>query len=290
MSDKPSVSLITLTHNKVDVTRRCLTSWLNTAGMNWELIVIDNGSTDGTHGWLKTFAEQTKPQGVDTTPVLHKQNVGCSTARNEGLERARGESVVFIDNDVALRKISWLSVLSQALAELPACGLVGPKLLFPFEPFDIQCAGAAVAPTGRVQFRGRGESRENAEFNKRTEVQCLISACFMGHTEVIRRKGGFDEAFNPVEFEDIDLCYRLRAEGYRLYYIPEAEMYHLESVTTQGTPSLPNTRLIVKNGLRFKERWRHMFEHENGPSDEEARWRHLDKYDLSEIGDLPVLP
>jgi GT2 family glycosyltransferase len=101
--------------------------------------------------------------------------------------------------------------------------------------------------------------------------------------------GGFDEAFNPVEFEDFDLCYRIREAGLRVVYVPSVEMYHLESVTTAGTESLPNTYLIIKHGLLFKERWQHMFAGEDGPDDDETPWRKLVLPDLEELAEPPVL-
>lgn len=283
------ISVITLTHNKLDVTRTCLTSLLGTASQPWELIVVDNGSSDGTDQWLREFRRTAAEQNVRVTIIGNPGNIGCSTARNQGIARAEGRRLVFIDNDIALRSRHWLRDMEHALDTLDRAAMVGPKLVYPYEPFDIQCAGAAVAPTGRVQFRGRGAPRNDPRFATTREVQCLISACFMVDKDAIAECGGFDEAFNPVEFEDIDLCYRIRSHGFRVYYLHSVEMYHFESVTTAGTPSLPNTRLIVKNGLLFKRRWQHMFAVENGPSDRESRWQHRPARPFADLGPLPVI-
>jgi GT2 family glycosyltransferase len=145
-----------------------------------------------------------------------------------------------------------------------------------------------ISRTGRVFFRGRGESRTLPEWNRREEVQCLISACWMMKRAPFEAAGGFDEAFNPVEFEDFDLIYRMREAGGRVYYVPEVEMYHFESVTTQGTAALPNTYLIVRNGLLFKKRWRHLFGKEHGPPDERCRWRSVAARRFADIGELPL--
>ena len=282
-------SVVTLTHNKLDYTRRCLGSLLRTAGDPWELIVVDNGSTDGTREWLETFKSEGAAHGVDVRLVCNATNVGCSTARNQGRAAAVGRNVVFVDNDVALRSRHWLDQLGRALAVDHTVGIVGPKLVYPFGPHDIQFAGGAVSPTGRVQFLGRGEHKNDPRFNKPREVQCFISACFMIRREALDATGGFDEAFNPVEYEDIDYCYRLRSRGYRILYEPSVEMYHFESVTTAGTKTLPNTYLIIRNGMRFKNRWRHMFAAENGPSDDETKWRQIETRRLSDVCELPVI-
>ncbi len=281
-------SIVTLTHNKLAYTRRCLGSLLGSAG-EWELVVVDNGSTDGTVEWLEAFRTEAAGHGVTVTVIRNARNIGCSTARNQGTEAARAPRVVYIDNDVALRSRHWLEHMGGVLDREPDVAMVGPKLVYPFPPFDIQCAGVAISRTGRVLFRGRGEPGAAPGFNERRDVQCLISACCMARTELVREAGGFDEAFNPVEFEDFDLCYRLRARGHRIVYDPGAEMYHFESVTTAGTRALPNTALIIRHGLLFKERWRHMFEKEDGPPDDDTQWKSIRTPHLEEIRETPIV-
>jgi GT2 family glycosyltransferase len=252
-------------------------------------VVVDNGSTDGTVEWLDAFRGTASARGVPVSVIHNRDNVGCSTARNQGIAAARGNLLAFVDNDVALRSRDWLARLRAVLGAEPRCAMVGCKLVYPFPPHDIQCAGVGVSRTGRVLFRGRGEPREAPDFNAPREVQCLISACCVGRADAIREAGGFDEAFNPVQFEDFDLCYRLREQGATLRYEPGVEMYHFESVTTQGTPSLVNAEVVIRHGLLFKRRWRHVFAAEDGPADAETRWREVPSRAFGTIGDLPVL-
>jgi GT2 family glycosyltransferase len=283
-------SVITLTHNKLACTRRCLPSLLAAQGVPWELIVVDNGSTDGTPDWIAGELTRTASDaGVKVTLIRNTGNIGCSTARNQGAAAARGSRLAFIDNDVALRSRRWLALLGENFDADASVGVVGPKLVYPLPPHPIQCAGVGISRTGRVLFRGRGQSREDPRFNRKQEVQCLISACFMVRRDLFDAAGGFDEAFNPVEFEDFDLCYRIRSRGHRAIYDPGVEMYHFESVTTAGTSSLPNTGLIIRHGLLFKKRWQHLFAHENGPADEETKWRRLRIGKLEEVETLPVI-
>jgi GT2 family glycosyltransferase len=101
--------------------------------------------------------------------------------------------------------------------------------------------------------------------------------------------GGFDEAFNPVEYEDLDLCYRIRSHGFSNLYLPDVEMYHFESVTTAGTPALPNTALIIRHSLEFKKRWSYMFENEKGPDETEAQWERIPIPPFETIGELPLV-
>jgi len=284
----PQISVITLTHNKLAVTRRCLPSLLQTNHPAWELIVVDNGSTDGTAAWVEQFSCDAAACNLPVRLIRNETNIGCSTGRNQGADIARGRRLTFIDNDVALRSRNWLQGLSQRL-DVDSVAMAGPKLVYPTPPHDIQCAGAAISPTGRPQFRGRGKPRTDERFNFEEDVQCLISACCMVTRSAFENANGFDEAFNPVEFEDFDLCYRIRSSGERVVYVPSVEMYHFESVTTAGTRALPNTSLIIRHGLLFKERWRGMFEHEDGPPDEDTRWKKLPPQSLDAAGDLPVI-
>jgi GT2 family glycosyltransferase len=283
------ISLVTLTHNKLNVTRRCLPTWLAARDVDLELIVVDNGSQDGTDAWLELFAEQCVAAGVELRAIKNTTNVGCSTARNQGIEAARGAYIAFLDNDVSLRMRDGFALLRDTLARHPECVMAGAKLVYPFAPYNIQCAGVGISRSGRVQFRGRGEPRDAAEFNHPREVQCMISACCIALTDAVRAAGGFDEAFNPVQFEDFDLCYKLREKGGTLRYEPKAEFYHFESTTTQGTTAIVNPEVVIRHGLLFKKRWRHMFSTEDGPPDSDTRWRVIPLPAFESIPDPPLV-
>jgi len=266
------LSVIMLSHNKRRYTRAALESLLATRGIELEVILVDNGSTDGTPQMLEELEPRFRSRGVTLRWHLNSSNAGCCTARNQGMEMARGDYLAFMDNDVVVPDGGWAIGLVRALEEEPGAAIVGPKLLYPFPPHPIQCAGVGVSRSGRVQFRGRGFPRETPRFNVRQEVQCLISACFVFRRRLYEEIGGLDEAFNPIEYEDLDFCYRARQAGGRCIYEPTVELYHWESITSEGTPKLPNTYLIIKHGLLFKRRWRHMFEREQGPPDSECKW------------------
>lgn len=282
--------MVILAHNKKEYTQGCLESLLETEYDPWELIVIDNGSDDGTVEWLLEFKTRAAKKNIEMKIKLNENNAGCSTARNQGIDLSRGKKIVFMDNDTALRQRSWMKGLADVLDSQSSIGLAGPKLVYPYPPYDIQFAGGAVSPSGRVQFMGRGESRQDMRFTQQKEVQCYISACYMVKRKVLDVAGGFDEIFNPVEYEDIDHSYRIKAAGFRLIYVPSVELYHFESVTTNGTPNLSNTYLIIKNGLKFKHRWKHCYENENGPNDDDTQWKNIPVKRLADIKSLEVCP
>ncbi|OGV61553.1 MAG: hypothetical protein A2498_11730 [Lentisphaerae bacterium RIFOXYC12_FULL_60_16] len=282
-------SLIILTHNKRAYTQVCLTGLLNTRIRNWELIVVDNGSTDGTREWLESFIPVCRREGIRLQVLHNPPSTGCSTARNQGANRATGSRLAFLDNDVTVRTRDWLEQLDACLDRHPESAAAGPKLVYPYPPHAIQCAGVGISRSGRVQFRGRGDARDTPRWNAECEVQALISACFLFRRDAFESAGGFDPVFNPVEYEDLDLCYRVRSAGRTTWYTPAAELYHFESVTTAGTPTLPNTRLIIRHGLRFKDRWNHCFQSEDGPPDSATHWKKIPPRALDTIAPLPVL-
>ena len=269
-------SIIILTHNKAVYTRACLESILKCGCRDVQVVVLDNGSTDETPALLDEMKIKFSEAGGEMKTVLHDRNIGCSTARNQGVDNAEGRYIVFLDNDTVIPDPQWLTKMSSVLEEEPGARIVGPKICYPFEPYWIQCAGVGVSRSGRVQFRGRGRPNDLPQFNRREEVQALISACFMFDADLPREIGGLDEAFNPVQYEDIDFCYRARSKGHRVIYTPDPAIYHWESITSDGTAALPNKYLIVKHGMIFKSRWKHMFEREDGPADEDCKWQTID--------------
>ena len=278
----PRISIIVLSYNKLDYTRRCLQSYLNSSHQSFEIIVVDNGSDDGSLEWLREFSGSTP---VDVKIIANTENRGCSTARNQGRDLARGTYLVFTDNDMVLRQRNWLELLEGVLENDEKCGVVGPKILYPFDHYPIQCAGCWVSPDGRVGFRGRGEDRDH--FSEAQEVQALISACYMVRATGFDEIGGFNEIYNPVEYEDIELCYALRELGYSVRYEPSVEIYHFENVTTEGTVGLPNMYLLIKNSMIFKKRWHHMFVAEAG--EPAQKWQEILPRRLDEIGSLEIL-
>jgi O-antigen biosynthesis protein len=271
-------SVIALTYNQLAVTRRCLTALVRdtVSDAPWELLVVDNGSSDDTPRWV---ADELGPfgsaRGVPVRLLRNAENVGCSLARNQGIAAATGDFLVFNDNDVTPRTRAWLPRLREAIESAPDVGLAGPKLVYPTPGAAIQCAGVGISRRGHVCFRGRGQPNDAPAWAIAAEVQCLISACLMVSADLPRRFGGFDPIFHPVQFEDFDLCYRLREAGWRAIYTPAAEMYHFESTTTQGSPARNNAATVVRNGLTFQKRWRHLFEAEDGPSEAACRWLRL---------------
>jgi len=287
---RPEASVIILMHDKWEHTRRCLYSLLHTTGIRFELVLVDNGSREAAlKEGLSVFLNECLFRGIPARLLTFSENVGAVRGRNKALPYARGDFIAFMDNDVVVRRRSWLRKLVDFLKANPLYGAVGPKLIYPTKPYIIQCAGCEVSPTGRVNFRGRGEPADSPEFCVSRDVQCLISACIVFPAHVVRAVGELDMAYHPVQFEDIDYCYRIKEKGYKLRYLADVEMYHFENVTTGGTPRLNYTYLTVKNGKIFKDKWRHVFEKEGGPPESSMVWKDIPTVDIEQVGEVEML-
>lgn len=286
---RPLVSIVILAHNRHAVTRLCLRSLKDSTYRPMELLLVDNGSTDETPQMLDEIVPVLEASGLSVMRMRNAQNCGCCTARNAALRQAHGDFIKLMDNDVVARKRDWAELEVAALQSDPSVGIVGGKLVFPTPPFPIQFAGGVVSPSGKVGFLGRGEPRTAPEHNRPRFVQCYISAQMMFPRRLLDEVGYLDEDFNPFQFEDIDYSYRVRERGYRILYLPEAEMYHLENVTTGGTDS-PRYRYITGiNYAKFRKKWRHAFTQEGGPDDSQITWLQLPKVKFETIGPLELV-
>jgi GT2 family glycosyltransferase len=277
---------IVLAFNKAAYTARCLDGLAHSTYRPFEVVLVDNGSNDETPQVMSEFESRARGLGITTRRINNDTNVGASTGRNQGLDVAAGRYIAFMDNDVVVRSVDWIERLADVLEMEDRAGIAGPKLIFPFPPYLIQNAGAAVSPTGRVFYLGRGEPRRSGEFTGRVETQCLISACWLMKRELVDAFGGLDEAYNPVQFEDIDFCYRVRAAGWRTFCDRDVEMYHFENVTTSGSKAINSPYQIAKNGMLFKRRWLKMFRSENGPKDSTWHWAEVPIVSLDSVPDV----
>jgi hypothetical protein len=271
------VSVIVLNYDKRQYTDKCLRSVVETTHRPLEVVLVDNGSTDGSVEMIPEWRQALEASGVGLKVHHNEENVGAPGGRNQGMKLAEGDYVAWMDNDVIVKDRDWVDQLRARLDADEDLGIVSPKLLFPPPDERIEFAGCAVTPRGRVVYVGRGLGKDDPEVNVERDTQCLISACVLLPRRAIEAAGEMDEAFFPVQYEDIDYCYRLKSLGFRCRIVPSVEMYHYEHITTDGSEDIKFLEVTTKNGLLFRRRWRHVFENEGGPPDDAYRWENLDR-------------
>ncbi|HEX9997615.1 MAG TPA: glycosyltransferase [Abditibacterium sp.] len=283
-----SFSLIILHHNKAAYSRACLDSVLLCSSRPLQVINVDNGSRDETAQILADFEIEARQHGISVETLSYEHNIGAVRGRNEAIARANGTYIAFLDNDTLVHQADWLEQLAQTLENTAGCAIVAPKLLFPWAPFDIECCGCAVSPRGKIQYLGRGEARES-EMTPR-EIQCAISAAWLMRRDLTSEIGVLDEVFSPVQYEDLDFCYRARAAGLSVWSAPHVEVFHFEHTTTAGSGDINFAYVTAKNGIEFKKRWGANFMIEGGPDEETASWRVLPKKAIEEVDWRALLP
>lgn len=217
-------SIIIPVFNRVELTQNCLVRLAEiTNGVNYEVIIVDNGSTDDTSNFLGTL-------GGDVRVLRNEHNLGFAKACNQGARSASGEYLVFLNNDT-LPQEGWLLELLNEAESSPDIAVVGSKLLFP--DGTVQHAGLVFDREAAIPYHVyyRARSRAGDHTDHRRELQAVTGACMLIRREIFEAVGGFNEQFCNG-FEDVDLCLRVREHGGKIIYQPKSWLYHLEGQTT----------------------------------------------------------
>ncbi|WP_075217285.1 glycosyltransferase family 2 protein [Mongoliimonas terrestris] len=167
--------------------------------------------------------------GLPLTLVVMPRNGGYAPACNRGAAVARGALLALLNSDVIPIEPGWLGMLAQRLGR-SGVGAVGPKLLF--EDDSIQHAGMYFARDHRGRWHNhhfhKGMPRHYAPADAERDVPAITGACVVTTRALFERVGGFTEDYVIGDYEDSDLCLKMRAEGQAIRYVPAAELYHLE--------------------------------------------------------------
>ena len=242
LRDTPLVSIIIPTRNNRELLQNAIESIRrHTDYERYEILVIDNGSTEpGAVEYLASL-----PPGCQ----VHRWNerFNYSAINNFGVRHAHGEQLVFLNDDVEVISPDWLTAMLEH-AERPEVGAVGARLLY--KDGRIQHAGVVVginqgAANAFRQRSGEATSPRLADLVR--EVSAVTGACLMVRRDVFEKVSGFDETM-PVIFNDVDLCLRIRRDGYVVLYTPHAQLYHYEG-STRGRRDPKRDRKV------FQERW-----------------------------------
>lgn len=233
-------SIIIPVWNKVELTQQCLVALASvTADVTFEVIVVNNGSTDGTRELLSSLTG-------DVQIIHNQENVGFAKACNQGARSARGRHLVFLNNDT-IPKEGWLRALMNEADAGPDVGIVGSKLLY--ADGTIQHAGVVRDSRHVLPYHAyKSFAGDHPAVNQRREFQIVTAACLLIKRSVFQEVGGFDEGYLNG-FEDADLCLKVRERGYTVVYQPRSVVVHLENQT-------PGRKAHeAANADRFLERW-----------------------------------
>jgi GT2 family glycosyltransferase/tetratricopeptide (TPR) repeat protein/SAM-dependent methyltransferase len=243
-------SIIILTHNQLAYTQRCVESIARYTDNPYELIFVDNASTDGTVEYLR---------GISSAKViLNSENRGFPAGVNQGIAVARGEHILLMNNDCVVTT-GWLDRLLRALYSNPEVGMVGPcsnnvsgeqQVTVAYD--DLSCLDGFAWDYGRANDR------------RYVQTDRLVGFCLLMKREAVDKIGPLDERFGIGCYEDDDYCRRAVQAGYRLLIAFDAFVHHFGSRTFVGSGT--DLGEVLRHGEKlFREKWAGQ-EQDNSPS------------------------
>jgi GT2 family glycosyltransferase len=233
------LSIIIPSFNTKQLLRQCLRSLASNA----EVIVVDNGSTDGSPQMVAKEFPKVKL-------IRNEENLGFAKAVNLGIKNAGGKFILILNSDV-LAKLKSLDTLLNCAKELPLLGVAGGRLLSPDGASQGSCF---YLPTVWRTFQGYwlGKKKFVEKFaplgNSPQEVEAIVGAVFLIPRSTLRKVGLFNEKYF-MYFEDLDYCRRVRKAGLKVYYIPRAEFTHYHGASGKAIPEEANRWLIESSKI-----------------------------------------
>ena len=228
------VSIIILNWNGKDYTGSCLQSiYKNTNYGAYEIIVVDNGSTDGSQEMIKSKFPKVRL-------IENKRNVGFAGGNNIGIRASSGDYVFLLNNDTLVTK-NWMGKMVGVMESDEKIGVLGPHLP-ENEKSETYYGGGSIDDSGAAKH---SFSRKAGEFEQ------VGGAAFMIRREVIDEIGVLDEGFFPIYFEETDYCFRVADAGWKVFFTPDTKIIHFGSKLTSKKPLSWNFFVINKNRVRL---------------------------------------
>lgn len=218
---KIKVSVIIPNWNGVQLLKTCLTSLQKQTFRNSEVIVVDNGSTDGSVTFIKKNFPKVKI-------IKLSRNTGFAHAVNLGIKKAIGEMVILVNNDTEIDK-DCLGALVSCANEHPEVSFIAAKVLNFYKRGIIDSAGDYITEVGHADNIGRGK-KDGEEYSKAGPVFLATGGGCLIKKEAFTKVGFFDEDYF-MYFEDVDWCLRAQLQGYKGWYQPKAKIYHIHKAT-----------------------------------------------------------
>lgn len=245
----PPVSIIVLCHNQVAFTRRALAAiFQHTAEDLYELIVVDNGSSDDTARVVDAVA--TERPGVRL--IRNDANLGFGGGNNVGAAAAHGEWLFFLNNDAEVQE-GWLPALLDLAVRRPDAGAIGCQLVFP--DGRLQEAGGVIFRDASGWNLGRFDDPGHPDYAFVREVDYASGAALLVRRALFSELGGFDRRYDPAYYEDVDLCFAIRAAGSVVLYQPRAKVIHFEGATAGTDVGAGAKRHQLENRPVFARKW-----------------------------------
>lgn len=245
-SDTPRASIVIPVHGAFAHTLACLRAIAtHPPAVGIEIIVVDDASPDDSRAKLLQI------DGIR----LHARdrNGGFVAACNDGAALARGEYLIFLNNDTVPQP-GWMDALLDTFDAHADAGLVGAKLVY--ADGRLQEAGGVMFADGSGWNYGRHQDPADCRFNYLRDADCLSGAAIVIPRALFQQLGGFDVRYAPAYFEDTDLAFAVRAAGLRVLYQPQAVVVHDEGTSADTDTGSGMKSVQIRNLQAFAEKWR----------------------------------
>lgn len=237
-ANAPMFSLIVLNYNGEELFRECLASIAAQTDRDFELLVVDNGSTVP---WRSFLPESIKDR---TVVIENGANLGYAEGNNRGILKARGEWIILINNDASLSP-DFLREAKSATLQNPAYRMFAPQILVSDSPEMIDSAGVGIYLDGTARCRGWQEDRK--KYQQPAEILGPVGSVGLYHKDIFDRAGLLDEDFFCY-LEDSDLLLRAQWLGFKGLYWPALKAFHSKS-TTMGRATPLKAFLVERNRI-----------------------------------------
>ena len=243
---QPLVSVVVLTFNQWSCTEECLAAIERHTPESYELIVVDNGSSDCTPERLQALAATDSRYRL----LLNHENRGFAAGCNQGIQLARGEYILLLNNDVVVTP-EWLSGLLECHAACGHAGIVGP--------LTNSASGIQVVPEAGYQVAAGELDRFALQFRcnyrfRRVPVRRLAGFCMLMSRSLLSQIGLLDEQFGTGNYEDDDICFRATVAGYQNFVAADVFVHHYGSMSFKGN-NIDYRSALARNAALFQQKW-----------------------------------
>ena len=238
-------SIVILTHNQVEYTKLCVESIDRFVNTGHEIIFVDNASADGTIEYLTSIVEKNENYSL----IKNSENRGYAAGNNMGIDAAKGEFVIVMNNDILVTQGAVESLI-RVLKNHEQTVLAGPKTNFvKGSQLDLEAEYGSIK-----EMLNYAERNSKKNKGKTAQTDFLVGFMFLGRTKLLKEAGGFDESFGIGDYEDNDLCRKLSEIGYDLRIAEDSFVHHFGHVSFNAS-AVDYNELIEKNKKIYEDKW-----------------------------------